>query len=63
MNPRKSTIVTCIYKHNIDPCIKLADENMPQLETVKYLAATLGSKLVMNAEITDLIQRIRFRIR
>ena len=46
MNPRKSTIVTCTYKHNINPSIKLADENVPQSETVKYSHFQVVSKTV-----------------
>ena len=57
-------IIKFTYKHNISPySIKLAGENVPQVEKVKYLGLTLDTKLVWNAHIKDLIQRIRFRIR
>lgn len=63
MNPRKSKTVLFTYKRNVHHYpIYLQNEEIPQADKVRYLGLILDKKLTWNSHITQLMQKLRYRI-
>lgn len=63
INPLKSQLVKFTYKTNITTYqINIGGIQIPEVQSVKYLGLILDSRLTWKNHITNIVQKIRFRI-